>query len=285
MLSSCPFRPAVSIVTGGASGIGRALAAALVERGGHVVVADVDAHGARQSAAALGDAASAAVVDVTNADAVSDLVARTVAEHGRLDLMANNAGVAVGGRVEELTDRHWDRALAVNLGGVVAGVRAAYPVMRRQGGGTILNTASLAGLVPVPAMLPYTTTKHAVVGLSLGLRGEGARHGIRVSVLCPGVVDTPLLDSVVDPPAWLGSGTRDLLRRAQPRFLTAEQTAARALHGLQRDRAVIAVGLLAHLAWRAARISPGTVTALAARGERTRLPPVADPPTSGSPEP
>ena len=258
--------PAVSIVTGGGSGIGRALAGELVARGGHVVVADLDERAASDAVADLGAAASAAVVDVTDAAALEDVVARTVTEHGRLDLMVNNAGVGLGGLVEELTDRHWAKALDVNLGGVVNGVHAAYPVMQEQGSGRILNTASLAGLVPVPGMLPYTTTKHAVVGLSLGLRAEAASHGIRVSVLCPGFVDTPILDNLYEPPPSLGPVPREVIQRVQPRMLTPERTAARAMRGLDRDQAVIAVGLTAHVLWRAARVSPGLMARVAGLG-------------------
>jgi NAD(P)-dependent dehydrogenase (short-subunit alcohol dehydrogenase family) len=246
----------VSVVTGGASGIGRALAVALHDRGGHVVVADLDEAGGRRAVETLGERASFEPVDVTEPGAGAALVDRVVEAHGSLDLMANNAGIGVAGRVDETTDRHWDRVIAVNLAGVVHGARAAYEVMRAQGRGVILNTASLAGLVPVPGMLPYTTTKWGVVGMSLGLRAEGAQHGVRVSVLCPGFVDTPLLDNPFEPPPSITGPARDRLRAVQPRMLTAEQVAAAALRGLDADRAVIPVGALAHVGWRAARLSP-----------------------------
>lgn len=259
--------PQVSIVTGGASGIGRALAAQLAARGSHVVIADIDGAAARQAADEL-PSGSWQATDVSDAASLAQVVDRTVAEHGRLDLIANNAGLAMGGEVEELTDRHWEAAVQVNLRGVIHGVRAAYPVMRRQGSGIILNTASLAGLTPVPAMLPYTTVKHAVVGMSLGLRAEGGPLGIRVSALCPGFVDTPLLDTVVDPPASLGDTPRASIERLQRRLLTPAETAARAMRGLDRDQAIIAVGGLAHVMWRATRISPGGMARVAGRARR-----------------
>ncbi len=259
------FEPKVSIVTGGASGIGRAIAAELVARGSRVVVADLNAEKAEQTARELGDSASWAELDVADAAAVRDLVDRTVAEHGRLDVMVNNAGVAIGGFLEELDERHWDKAIDVNLRGVVNGVVAAYAVMREQRSGHILNTASLAGLVPAPAMLPYTTTKHAVVGLSTGLRAEAASLGIQVSVLCPGFVDTPLLDEVYAAPAsFEGGSVRARVRLLQPRFLTAELTARRAVDGLAANIAVIPVGFLAHLTWRGLRYAPGITRAVIA---------------------
>jgi len=167
--------PRVAIVTGGASGIGRALGAALVRRGDHVVLADVEGAAAIEVAeqlTALGPgAATAAALDVRDAAAVAALVTGTAEQRGRLDLMFNNAGIGIGGPAEELSLAHWDRAIDVNLRGVVNGVHAAYPVMLRQGSGHIINTASLAGLLPTPGSAPYGATKWAVVGLSLSLRG------------------------------------------------------------------------------------------------------------------
>ena len=257
------FEPQVSIVTGAASGIGRAIAAELVARGSHVVVADLDADGAARAAAELGPLASAATLDVADAAAVTALVRQVVDEHGRLDVMVNNAGVAIGGLLEELDERHWAKALDVNLRGVVNGVTAAYRVMRAQGSGHILNTASLAGLIPAPAMLPYTTTKHAVVGLSTALRAEAASQGVQVSVLCPGFVDTPLLDDVYAAPASFGgSSVRARVRLMQPRFLTPEQTAKRAVDGLAANKAVIPVGFLAHAMWRLLRYAPPVARAV-----------------------
>jgi NAD(P)-dependent dehydrogenase (short-subunit alcohol dehydrogenase family) len=258
------FAPGVSIVTGGGSGIGRAIAAELVARGGHVVVADLDGQRARAVAAALGSSAEAAEVDVVDAEAVRALVSHAVTAHGRLDTMVNNAGVAVGGFLEELDERHWSRAIDVNLRGVVHGVSAAYPVMSAQRSGHILNTASLAGLVPAPGMLPYTTTKHAVVGLSLALRAEAASLGVGVSVLCPAVVDTPLLDDVYAAPASLGGpSVRARIRLAQPRFLTPEHVARRAVDGLATNRAVIPVGGLAQVLWRVHRHTPALMQGVA----------------------
>jgi NAD(P)-dependent dehydrogenase (short-subunit alcohol dehydrogenase family) len=258
------FRPTVSVVTGGGSGIGRAISAELARRGSHVVVVDLEGGRAKEVAAELGDRGSAAEVDVVDADALRDLVTAITERHGRLDVMVNNAGVAIGGLLEELDERHWTRALDVNLRGVVNGVSAAYPVMSAQRSGHILNTASLAGLIPAPAMLPYTTTKHAVVGLSTALRAEAAGRGVRVSVLCPAFVDTPLLDEVYAAPASFGGGTsvRSRVRLVQPRFLTPEVVATRAVDGLAANKAVIPVGWLAHTLWRVNRFAPSVARGL-----------------------
>jgi NAD(P)-dependent dehydrogenase (short-subunit alcohol dehydrogenase family) len=256
----------MAIVTGGASGIGAALGGALVRRGCAVVLADIDADGARRAAERLSAAgpgvAVAACVDVCDPDAVSSLVRDAVAEHGRLDLLFNNAGIGVGGPVEELLLVHWQRTLEVNLYGVIHGVMAAYPLMLRQGYGHIVNTASMAGLVPAPLMAPYATSKFGVVGLSLALRAEAARHGVRVSVVCPGVIDTPILDkreqaglpvppSVqhVDPRAWL-------TRLGGPAY-PPQRLAEDVLRGVAANRAIIVAPASARLAWRLWRWMPG----------------------------
>ncbi len=272
------FDPQVSIVTGGGSGIGRGLVLRLAARGSHVVVADLDLAKASAVAAQAGPTATAASLDVADAAAVRALVDETVARHGRLDLMVNNAGVGIGGLHEQLEQEQWDLALTVNLGGVINGINAAYPVMRAAGRGHILNTASLAGLFPAPTMLPYTMSKHAVVGLSTALRAEAASVGVRVSVLCPGFVDTPLLDEIHT--GGLGPGRRTHSMRKQIRFMqptlvSVDTVVDKALAGLARNQAIIPVGVNAAILWRLNRYAPVVARALSqvqATGARRILP-------------
>lgn len=265
-----------AVVTGGASGIGRALAAALVARGVHVTVADLDGAGAERVAAELsGDPAGGAVgvaLDVTDAAAVADVIRSVKAEHGRLDMVFNNAGIGVGGRTEELTLDHWNRAIDVNLRGVVHGVHAAYPIMVEQGFGHIVNTASLAGLTPAPLMAPYTTTKHAVVGLSVSLRAEAACRGVKVSAVCPAFVDTAILDNTNPglPQTEVATSARETALRVQRRLYTAEGVAADVLRGMERDQALIVVPAVGRFAWRAVRWFPSLAIRMAGR-EAARL--------------
>ena len=252
----------VGIVTGAASGIGRALATALVERGDTVVLADVNADGAKQVAAGLGSRASAVGLDVRDLDAVTRLVDDVAGEHGRLDLMFNNAGIGGGGEVDELTAAHWRRIVDVNLLGVVSGTVAAYRVMVARGSGHIVNTASVAGLMPAPLLTPYAMTKHAVVGLSLSLRAEAAARGVRVSVVCPGVIETPLLDS--EGPADLPLtaqryDVRTMLVHAAGKPYSAAALAADVLRGVDRNRAVIATPARARIGWWLQRLAPTLV--------------------------
>jgi NAD(P)-dependent dehydrogenase (short-subunit alcohol dehydrogenase family) len=272
------FAGKAAIVTGGGSGIGAAIARALAARGAAVVIADIDEPDAKSvvgTIVAAGGQASVAVVDVRDAVAVADLVSQTVTEHGELGLMFNNAGIAVGGLAEQLTLDHWDRVIDINLSGVVHGVHAAYPVMLRQGHGHIVNTASLAGLVPGPGLAPYVAAKHAVVGLSLSLRAEGASRGVRVSAVCPGFVDTPLLGRVNPglPQTEMGA---DAAARAQRlgKLYQADALAQDVLRGVERNRALIVAPRSARVAWRVARYAPGlamrTVIAGVRRGEAER---------------
>ena len=235
----------VCVITGAGSGIGRALAVELVGRGDAVVVADIDAAAAERVAGELTAAgrgtAYARTLDVTDRAAVADLAKEVRAEHGRIDIWFNNAGIGVGGFAEELTAEHWDRTLAVNLHGVVHGVEAVYPIMLEQGHGHIVNTASLAGLIPAPMMTPYTATKHAVVGLSTSLRVEAAPHGVRVTAVCPGFVDTPILDNVNPqlPATAAGRAARAQALATQRALLSPERLARTVVRGVERNKAVI----------------------------------------------
>jgi NAD(P)-dependent dehydrogenase (short-subunit alcohol dehydrogenase family) len=259
----------IAIITGGASGIGRAIATALVLRGDAVVVADLDKEGADAVAGRLSERgrAEAAALDVTDPEAVAALYQSVRERHGRLDLVFNNAGIAVGGRTDELTLDHWNKTLDVNLRGVIHGVHAAYPILLEQGHGHIVNTASLAGLVPAPMMLPYTTTKHAVVGMSLALRAEAAPKGVRVSAICPGFVDTPLLDNAnPDLPATeTGSHAREAALKVQRRLYTSGALARDVMRGIDKNQALIVAPASARAAWRGVRLSPEGAVRIAGR--------------------
>jgi NAD(P)-dependent dehydrogenase (short-subunit alcohol dehydrogenase family) len=247
------FAGKIAIITGGASGIGRALGTQLVRRGARIVLADINGDSARATAEAIG-AASAAPVDVTDAVAVERLVSSTVAEHGRLDYLFNNAGIAVSGEVRNMTLADWTQLIDVNLRGVVNGVVSAYPVMIRQGFGHIINTASMAGLAPAPGFTAYSATKHAVVGLSTGLRAEAAGHGVKVSVVCPGVIDTPLKygTRLINPDA-----DREKLLKSVPfKFYPVDACARDILRGVARNRPIIVVTASAKLVRLVYRLAP-----------------------------
>lgn len=209
-----------AVVTGGASGIGSGLCRSFAAAGLGVVVADIDAAGAAALAEELrgsGARALAVSVDVAQPESVEQLAERSFCEMGGVHILCNNAGVIVGGTLEEATGDDWRWLLSVNLGGVINGCRAFVPRLRRQGeGGHIVNTASVGGFLSAPGLGVYCTTKFAVVGFSDALRLELAPDGIGVSVLCPGNVRTDLLEAARNRPArWSRSGGRaDVLRPA-----------------------------------------------------------------------
>ena len=250
----------VAIITGAASGIGRALALALCAEGATVVVSDVDAVGVEAVAAEInkknGGRADPVAVDVTDAAAVDALVGDSVDKHGRLDFMFNNAGIAVSGDARDLTIAHWRRVIDVNLMGVVYGADAAYKVMAAQGQGHIVNIASLAGLTPFPTNAPYSTTKHAVVGLSMSMRTEGEALGVRVSVICPGFIESNIYTSseAVNVPQ------EKLLGQIPFKKVPTDTAAAKILEGVARNKAVIVFPGYARLIWWLYRLSPHTAS-------------------------
>jgi NAD(P)-dependent dehydrogenase (short-subunit alcohol dehydrogenase family) len=236
--------PKVAIVTGGASGIGEALCLELARQGVRVIVADIDGDGARRVAAAIAQAsgqASAYTVDVTREPDVRQLIEQTVAAHGRLDYLFNNAGIMIEGDARDLTVDHWRRVLDVNLYGVLYGMLAAYPIMARQGFGHIVNTASAVAFFPDPGNAPYCTAKHALIGLSLSLRLEGTDLGVRVSAACPGFVRTNIFEnaSVVNLPARTMQDQAREQTAGSRRMLTADQAARVILDGVARNKPVI----------------------------------------------
>ena len=254
------FEGAVAIVTGGASGIGKALGEALAERGCEVVLADIDGELAENAAAEIcsrGLKARAASVDVTNFAAVSNAVDETIKRCGRLDYMFNNAGISISGEVLAHRIEDWDRIVDVNLRGVINGIQAVYPLFVSQGFGHIVNTASMRGLVPVPLSVSYGATKAAVISISKSLRAEAASAGVRVSVLCPGVIKTPMVlggPSHRDLQLELGRAQRENWQRLLP--MDPQRFAQKALRQIARNKPIIVIPSWWRLMWWLDRASP-----------------------------
>jgi len=182
-----------AVVTGAGSGIGQSIARLLGRNGVRVHCADIDGDAATAIAAEL-DGATAHTVDVTNAEAVADLAERVFAEDGRLDLLFNNAGIGHAGLVADTELDDWRQVMEINVMGVINGIHAFLPRMQQQGGNAhIINTASAAGLIALPRMAPYCASKHAVVGLSQSLAAELHGSPIKVTILCPGIINTAIV--------------------------------------------------------------------------------------------
>jgi NADP-dependent 3-hydroxy acid dehydrogenase YdfG len=259
-----------ALVTGAASGIGRALAGELAGRGVAVTLADRDAAAAEEAAAGIragGGSAEARELDVRDAARFREIVREVEDRAGRLDYLFNNAGIGVGGETHDYDAADWDDVIDVNLRGVAHGILAAYPGMRARRSGHIVNTASMAGLVPGVFQISYAATKYAVVGLSKSLRIEARAHGVRVTVLCPGVIRTPILAGGrfgrlkfgVDPARAMAS-----LERLRP--MDPARFARAALRAVDRNRAVVIAPAWWRIAWWLERLSPSLSEWLAGVG-------------------
>lgn len=192
----------VALVTGGGSGIGQACARIFVREGADVVVADTDERSGERTVASLceaGGKASFVRCDVGREEDVEAMIRHVLDTRGRLDCAVNNAGITgATGMLHEISLEGWSRTLTTNLTGVFLCLRHELPVMQRQGGGAIVNMSSGAGLIPTPGLAPYCASKHGVLGLTKTAAVENVRTGVRVNAICPGSVDTPMLQRVMN---------------------------------------------------------------------------------------
>ncbi|MBW2056998.1 MAG: SDR family oxidoreductase [Deltaproteobacteria bacterium] len=184
-----------AIVTGGGSGIGRRVAIAMADYGASVVIGDVDGRAADRVAREIeaeGHPATAIEVDVTSPQEVQNMVDRVIGSYGRIDILFNNAGIAIRGPAEAFSLEDWNRVIAVNLTGMFVCAQAVGRVMIRQGGGKIINTASVSGKLGHPGNIAYAAAKHGVIGMSKVMAVEWAEHGVNVNCIGPGVTRTAL---------------------------------------------------------------------------------------------
>jgi len=269
------YANSTSVITGGASGIGRALGEEIARRGGHVVLADLQIELAEEVAQEIrskGGRAEAYELDVTDFSAVDNLLRKTVNKTGRLDFMFNNAGISIYGDASLHRIEDWNRIIDVNLFGVVNGVQVAYQIMLRQSFGHIVNTASLAGLVVGSGSPSYITTKHAVVGLSKALRAEAKLSGVRVSVLCPSFVRTPILEAGKYGKILMNISPekpRELLEKFKIQPMNANKYAVKALSAIAKNKAIIIIPFWWKIIWWIDRLSPSMGIFLAEKSNQS----------------
>jgi NAD(P)-dependent dehydrogenase (short-subunit alcohol dehydrogenase family) len=193
-----PFTEKVSLVTGGATGIGRATALAFAREGARAVVADVNDREGRETVRLIRDSGGDALfvhADVSSSADWLRLTTETIQEYGRLDILFNNAGIeGKSAPTADYNEEDFDRVLAVNLKGIWLGMRAVIPQMLKQGQGTIINTSSILGLVGFAEASAYTASKHAILGMTKVAALEYSGHGIRVNAVCPAFIKTPMLE-------------------------------------------------------------------------------------------
>lgn len=189
----------VSVITGAGSGIGRAAALLFAREGARVVVADLERDAAERTVQMIRDAgneARAVEVDVASAVSVQRLFQETLDVYGRLDVVVNNAGYGFAATVEQTDENDWDRLMAVNLKGVYLGCKYAIPLMRRQGGGVIINTASVVAIVGIANRAAYCASKGGVAALTRAVAVDHVRDGIRVNCVAPGTIETPYFTEI-----------------------------------------------------------------------------------------
>jgi NAD(P)-dependent dehydrogenase (short-subunit alcohol dehydrogenase family) len=239
----------VAVVTGAASGIGRALSDAFAAEGMHVAMADIEDDALAVAAKEVGESGTkvlAVRTDVSKGADVDALAARTVEEFGTFHVVCNNAGVGSGGAMWELTEADWAWVLGVNLWGVIHGIRAFVPRLVEQNEGHVVNTGSIAGLTSAPMMGPYNASKHAVVTISETLQRELALNAstVRVSVLCPGFVQTRIAESDRNRPDHLRNPVepeinevgRELLKQIIASGLPAADVARQVVDAVKHER-------------------------------------------------
>jgi NAD(P)-dependent dehydrogenase (short-subunit alcohol dehydrogenase family) len=250
-----PFKGKTAIVTGGASGIGRALCIELAGRGAAVTVADLNGNAAGRVADEIteaGGSAHALALDVSDEGAVFRAVEAAVEGSGRLDYYFNNAGIGISADALDLAIEQWRKVFDVNLFGVLYGTLAAYAAMARQGSGHIVNVSSMAGFAPFSMNTPYTAAKYGVVGLTDALRHEAAARGVRMTLVCPGIVRTSFYDSMEVVGTDRGAYTGRLPRR----LIGPERAAAVILRGVAKNRRLILFPFHARALWWVKKLAP-----------------------------
>ncbi len=258
----------VVVVTGAASGIGRETACAFAERGAILELTDLNGAGLLETKARCEAAGATEVrfhqVDVSDAEAMMALAREVHRRVTAVDVLINNAGIGAAGRFLEASLETWKKTLDVNLMGVVHGCRAFVPAMVARGqGGSVVNVASVAGLVAMPDMPVYCTSKHAVVGLSESLRGDLARHKIHVSCICPGVVDTAIVHSTL----YEGKDFTPEVQQGIHKFYagrkyTPRKVADAIVSAVDRGAGLVPVTPESWFMWLTQRAAPGLITRL-----------------------
>jgi NAD(P)-dependent dehydrogenase (short-subunit alcohol dehydrogenase family) len=239
----------IVFITGGASGIGRGLAERFGAAGARCFIADVNEDLVRE--AALSMRCTGVPLDVRDAGQVRAVIDGITREHGPIDFLVNSAGIVRAGETHLFEYDDWKRVLDVNLYGVVNCIHAVYPEMVRRRTGHIVNIASIAGLFPSAGQVSYVASKSAVVGLSHALRVEAAPHGVRVSVACPGIIDTPMTRGFS-----VKAKNPDKVKSRIPRGIDVGECCDVILRGVDRNDATILVGGLAHTLASLHRASP-----------------------------
>ena len=258
----------VVVITGAGSGIGRETALLCARRGAKLAICDVNEAGLDQTAEesrATGSDVLTQRVDVSDAEQMDAFAVAVHDRFGTVDLLINNAGIGVGATFAQTELEDWERQLQINVMGVVHGCRSFVPHMMQRGSGQIVNVSSGAGFLATPFMLAYSATKFAVFGLSEGLRMELRPHGIGVTTVCPGFINTPIIATSVMRGEHAAERQQQRIQLHERRGYGPEKVAVRILKAAQRNRAVAPITTEAHLTYAMSRVAPPVARWMAAR--------------------
>lgn len=262
MRSTVTIDGATAVVTGAGSGIGRATAMRLAARGAKILAVDIDEVTAKTTVALCADAGSEAAAytcDVSDPDAVGELAAEVGRAHGAVDILVNSAGVGMSGRFLDMSLDDWSWIRSINLDGIVHCCHAFGPGMVERRRGHVVNLSS--GLAYMPsAMTPaYSTTKAAVLMFSRAIRADWATAGVGVSAICPGVINTPIIDATRFVGALDGDRARKMAKRGFARGHAPELVARAIVQAIERNRAIVPVGIESSVGWHLAKVVPASV--------------------------
>lgn len=243
------------IITGAASGIGKGLAEAFALQNATLLLLDINEILLKEVAEKLQQTSANvefATLDVCDEAKTKQLWNDFANKHNRLDYVFNNAGYGMAEEAQDIPTEQWLKMINVNLMGVIYGAMEAFKIMKEKGGGHIINTASLAGLIGAPGSLPYATTKSAVVGFSKSLRVEGTAFNIKVTALCPGFIDTGIYEN-----AWTGGISNKLFRKTIPlKIIPLAEAITETIRGVEKNEQLIVFPRYGKILYWIARLMP-----------------------------
>ncbi|HOV14513.1 MAG TPA: SDR family oxidoreductase [Spirochaetota bacterium] len=258
------FKDKVILITGAGSGIGKALSEELSNfLPKKIILSDLNQNSIEEVAKDLNEkniATELYKVDVSTDSEMVKMFENILKTNNQIDIVFNNAGIAFGGEFHNYTFSDWDKIININLKGVIYGSNLAYKQMIKQNSGHIVNTASLGGLIPEPMASAYATTKHAVVGLSTTLREEGFLYNVKVSVVCPGVINTPIFDKAL----YVGDVDKEKVKIAtlEHGAISPNLCAKKILKQVAKNKAIILVKSFDKIFWKLYRFNPGILSPL-----------------------